>query len=512
MSGCCTLACCGQLLIEFNLNGVMAKSFLTTLVLLLGTAAGYSQSDGKGWTVEFKDIGVHSSPRVADLNQDGVKDIIIGCGKKEFERTSTGMMAVDGATGKLLWRVPARDQIFGSAALLDINRDGVPDVIIGGRAAELKAINGKTGKVIWEFYASFDSMQPRKKGWFNFYNPQVIPDQNQDGIEDILVANGGDILVAAYDPNRPPGKLMVLDGSNGKILAQAQVPDGRETYMSMVVAHLHPDDPNLSIIFGTGGETVGGSLYRTTLQDLMRQDISKAHKLASSKDKGFISPPVLCDLNGDGYLDIVANAVEGKMLAFDGRNNSLLWERKMENTEAYASIGVGYFNSSQTPGLFTLFTEGVWPQLDATKQLMLDGRTGEIAFQDSLGILQTSSPVVADFNNDGHDDGLVHINFIVVENVIFQTYYNMLVVYDFFRNSTYQLTDPVPGINLSSTPWVGDLDGDGKLDVIYCYLTNSKKDTAMDGFKMVRLPLPVEMKKPVRWGSYMGSHYDGIFK
>lgn len=41
-----------------------------------------------------------------------------------------------------------------------------------------------------------------KKEWFNFYNPQFIPDQNDDGKEDILVSNGGDVMAEAYDPNR----------------------------------------------------------------------------------------------------------------------------------------------------------------------------------------------------------------------------------------------------------------------------------------------------------------------
>ncbi|MBD0378486.1 MAG: hypothetical protein ICV51_23015, partial [Flavisolibacter sp.] len=127
------------------------------------------------WEIEFKNIGIHSSPRAVDLNNDGVKDLIIGCSKKEFEQNDTAIIAVDGATGKILWKVAARDQIFGSAAFLDINRDHVPDIIIGGRAAELQAIDGKTGKVIWAFFPKGNSREPRKKGWFNFYNPQIIP-------------------------------------------------------------------------------------------------------------------------------------------------------------------------------------------------------------------------------------------------------------------------------------------------------------------------------------------------
>ncbi|CAN5627121.1 hypothetical protein BH23BAC1_BH23BAC1_30890 [soil metagenome] len=466
----------------------------------------------KGWIVDFPGIGIHSSPRTADLNGDGIKDIIVGCGKKEFEKTETGMMAVDGATGEVLWRVPARDQIFGSAALLDINKDGIPDIVIGGRAAELKAINGRTGEVIWEFLSEGNKNKPRKQGWFNFYNPQVIPDQNEDGIEDILVTNGGDIMVPPYDPNRPAGNLLIIDGCNGKVIAKAQVPDGRETYMSVVISKMHPDDDDLTIIFGTGGETIGGNLYRTTLKEVMSENLSRAILLANSKDKGYIAPPVLCDLNQDGVLDIVANAVEGKILAFNGKNNELLWENSIENTEAYASLAVGFFNDDHIPDIFTTFTEGVWPNLDQSRQIMINGKTGEIEFLDSLGILQTSSPVIADFNNDGFDDGLQCVNFVGVEKMIFETYYTMLVVYDFHRQSTYQLTDYFPGINLSSTPWIGDLDEDGKLDVVYCYLTDTKSDTSMKGFRMVRLSLDTDIKQEVKWGAYMGSNYNGIFK
>jgi|GEM_PF-5925214 len=46
-------------------------------------------------------------------------------------------MALDGKTGSMFWHTSGRNQIFGSATLLDINRDGTPDVIIGGRSAEL---------------------------------------------------------------------------------------------------------------------------------------------------------------------------------------------------------------------------------------------------------------------------------------------------------------------------------------------------------------------------------------
>jgi hypothetical protein len=89
----------------------------------------------------------------------------------------------------------------------------------------------------------------------------------------------------------------------------------------------------------------------------MKQNLSGAKMLASSKNKGFIAPPVLCDLNLDGYLDIVANAVEGNTIAIDGKNNNILWKNGIKNAEAYGSLAVGYFNHDNIPDLFTTFTE-----------------------------------------------------------------------------------------------------------------------------------------------------------
>jgi len=46
----------------------------------------------------------------------------------------------------------------------------------------------------------------------------------------------------------------------------------------------------------------------------------------------------------------------------------------------------------------------------------------------------------------------------------------------------------------------------------YRYHCEFRSETAMDGFKMVRLSLDVEIKKPLKWGAYMGSFFDVIFR
>ena len=287
----------------------------------------YAKAQSKAWSKTLPNIGPFSSPRATDLNGDGIKDIVLGAGKAEFQRSDSAVIALDGRNGNLLWTNSARDQNFISAGLLDINKDGTDDVIVGGRSSELMALNGKNGKEIWRF----DTLKYSKnhtKRWFNFYNPQIIDDQNKDNIEDILISNGGDIFVPPHNPNRAMGRLVVLSGKDGSVIADAPMPDGKEIYMS--VACLKQPDGDYEIVFGTGGETVGGNLYVGTLRAVLNGDLSKSIKLYSCENKGFISPPVWVDINLDKVPDIVVNGVEGSILAFDGKTYLPIWKNKFK--------------------------------------------------------------------------------------------------------------------------------------------------------------------------------------
>ena len=165
------------------------------LCILLYMSSIFKPADTKNthqsWSVLFRGHNTFSSPRAVDLNKDGVLDIIVGAGKEEFEYADTAIIALNGINGKLLWHLPARDQVFGSAALKDITNDGVNDIFISGRSAILMAINGANGKIIWEYFPENNRAKAYKIGLFNFYNAQFVPDQNGDGVEDLLVANGG---------------------------------------------------------------------------------------------------------------------------------------------------------------------------------------------------------------------------------------------------------------------------------------------------------------------------------
>ena len=102
---------------------------------------------------------VEGVPVLADLNADGVKDVV-------FNVESVGLYALNGKNGEELWKF-ARDENNGtymnSPAACDLNGDGVEDFVIGGKGDAnannpydyyrnvVYAINGKTGRPIWAY-------------------------------------------------------------------------------------------------------------------------------------------------------------------------------------------------------------------------------------------------------------------------------------------------------------------------------------------------------------------------
>ena len=90
-------------------------------------------SKPKGWVALFFTYGTNSSPQTADLTGDGILDVVIGSGKNLFEQSDSAIVAINGKNGRLLWSLPATDQIYGSATFLAVNADQTPGMISGGR-------------------------------------------------------------------------------------------------------------------------------------------------------------------------------------------------------------------------------------------------------------------------------------------------------------------------------------------------------------------------------------------
>jgi hypothetical protein len=344
----------------------------------------------------------------------------------------------------------------------------------------------------------------------NLYNPQIIADVNSDGVKDLLVAHGGQHHKPASDQNRRPGKLKILSGINGSILHGAFVPDGKETYCSPVLVDFY-NTGDLWIVYGTGGENAPGSLWAVKLSDLLNDDISASVELVKGNSKGFIAPASIADLNKDGFLDVIGQSYDGSISGFDFKNNQLLWNINPGASESSSEPAIGNFTGDLTPDVFALVNKGSYPNYSSHSYFLIDGAKGTYT-EYPISDFAYASPSAVDLDGDGRDEVIASLNKSYTTGTT-NYYKNEMKVYNFQANTITDLITPAfNGINLGSTAWIGDMDNDKKLDVVFAFRADSSFVNGAMGIYVKRVALPSNVPATgIAWGGYMGTSYDGHY-
>jgi hypothetical protein len=457
---------------------------------------------GQNWQAFTDSIPTLSSPRACDLNNDGIKDIVLG-GGTDGVASNNGIMAYNGLNGNLLWKRASRNEVFGSAIFMDITNDGIKDVFMVGRQAQLLAINGANGNLLWDYFPY--NTNPADSGLYNFYNPQFIADVSGDGFQDILVANGGDHAAPVWDTTRPPGHLMVVNSLNGQLIAKAVVPDSAETYCSALVADVQGNGTQW-ILYGTGGETLGGSFWACPLTLLLNNTLSGSIPLLTDPNLGYIAPASLIKTPGNTY-DIIVQSYGGKVTKIKGSNWSQQWSYELPNTESSAEPVIGNFTGNFVPDVFLSLAKGTSSSYTDYYQVLLDGATGQEVRKDSIGELQFASGNAIDLNNDGRDEAIVSVNYLQGGS-----WKQRLEVFDFVANTINPLTPFQSGVNIGSTPLFTNLDNDAALDLVYVVKKDSLNPMGWKGIYLNRVELTsVFPNAGLAWGSYLGTMNNGVY-
>ncbi|MCU0445208.1 MAG: PQQ-binding-like beta-propeller repeat protein [Microscillaceae bacterium] len=128
-----------------------------------GVFYAYHLNGKKIWEYALKKIGdstagksgnVEACPALARLNEDAELDVV-------FTVRGIGIVALDGVTGKEIWRKNLTQHpgaFMNAPAIYDLNQDGIDEVVCAGWAGDSSsddsfcyALQGKTGEMIWQY-------------------------------------------------------------------------------------------------------------------------------------------------------------------------------------------------------------------------------------------------------------------------------------------------------------------------------------------------------------------------
>ena len=424
-------------------NSTIKFSFALALSSGASLAATNPQSPlTTKWQAEVPMAG-QSSLRAADLNKDGVKDLLVGTGILSPKGQLCSLQARDGKTGKQLWVRPLPGDGFATPALQDVTGDGIVDIFMGGRFASFLAINGKDGKILWDLRRANPGAKWPK---MNFNTAVLIPDEDGDKKEDLLIVQGG----SNPDGKVIPSRIYKVSSNSGKILKVVISPDKKEIYS---VPALIPDSKKVNLLIGTGGETLGGNLLALNLSNLKQQ------WQWASGEKGVIgSPLVYQNKTNKKYTSLVVT-FGGEAASVDVESGKENWKRSYPGYESYVSPAL-LSCSKKSPRMMFHLSQGVYPFYKKAKWVMLDANSGKTIYEGPLGAFAISSPLALDWDQDGCDDGVFVTN---KENGFGPQVDSMLKVIS--GASGKVLYDHKLSGFAASTPLITDLEGDGTLEI-----------------------------------------------
>ncbi len=320
-------------------------------------------------------------------------------------------------------------QIWGSAAMGDLNGDGRDDIVFGSKNDTLYALNHHGGLLF------------KRNMGADILGTPAIADLESDGTPEIVVGTMSSEIHVLTNLGEKKTPFPIVLG--GPVMADAALAD-------------LDGDGTLDIMVGT--QT--GDFYALNAQTGMPLD-----GFPVSTGGAIWSGPVVADLDKNGSLEVIFGSDDKHLYAINP-DGSVLWDYRsngaIRSSPAIADINgdsrLDVIFTAQDGGIYAVTHQGIgiygWPY-----------HTGKVLW---------SSPAIVDIDSDGALEAVVTVP------------PDQLVHIDTDGSLLLSVPMEASGIPMSS-PVVGDLDNDGDLEIatgstegvhIYDYSTVSTVDIA----------------------------------
>ena len=380
-------------------------------------------------------VRVSKTP-LGDLNGDGKFDTV-------FTLRRTGLVYAIDHKGELIWMANLTSEVLHGfqpeyPAVGDATGDGMPDVIVGGSDGVIYVLDGADGSIAWTYQAV-------NAGRFTFNQP-VIVDLDGDHVAELLYGDerGNVSLLPTpglfIDDWTTPWPYMYRTIDNLNYLPRTMptwtVNVGGRIESPPVAADINNDGVEEIIV----GSRETNKLYAITQSGSILWEYDAGGQV--------IRNPAIGDVDGDGDHEIVFNARNGFMRVLDHMGR-LVWEKDLAGgDELYCA-----------PALADLTKDGKLEILVGSKgfkKFYAFDHAGNQLWEAPIGAIGENTAAVADIDGDG-----------VLEIVMTSEDEVLYGIYAWKGDGTplwvYQVEQ---GDRFNAAPSIGDIDADGYLDVV----------------------------------------------